>query len=208
MALFKRLKKSEDEVPKELPTLAVDEIKANIEKQESVNTKGSDDFEESGAFFEKEYGVSLTDDESKPAFSDKNLITNVNKASNEMSSFVDNDEKSFFKDLLKNVNEESKSLQKLDDWYTREFASKDIVHQMREYWEKQKPDLVMKYVGNEMKDKLITKTNKLHNLELEWQKIYFELMQKEEAIRQEEKELKETLSEFVKLCKKHLGKKK
>lgn len=116
----------------------------------------------------------------------------------------------FFKDLIKNSVEEMDNLDKLDEWYKTKFASKDLVLQLRDYWQNQKPELFMKTVGPEVKDRIIAKANQLHELEREWQGVYFSLLSKEEEIRKEEKELKEMLGEFVNLCKRFSeeGKKK
>jgi len=79
---------------------------------------------------------------------------------------------------------------------------------MREYWEKQQPEILLKNVSGDLKNKLMNKTNKLHKLEKEWQEVYFHLMEKEDLIRKEEKELKGDLSEFINLYKSSLKKKK
>jgi hypothetical protein len=42
----------------------------------------------------------------------------------------------------------------------------------------------------------------LQGLEKEWQDIYFDLIEKEEEIKDKEKELKKMLKEFIELCKK------
>ena len=55
---------------------------------------------------------------------------------------------------------------------------------------------------------LLEKTDKLHHLEKDWQEIYLGLIKKEEEIRKEEKELKDSLSEFIGVYKKSLNKDK
>ncbi|RMD67480.1 hypothetical protein D6817_01525, partial [Candidatus Pacearchaeota archaeon] len=110
-------------------------------------------------------------------------------------------EQSYFKDLIKNIIEQSENLDKLDSWYKKKFLPEDIVVHMREYWEKQQPQLLLKSVGGELKEKLVEKTERLHELEREWQEIYLELLAKEEEIRKQEKELKEALAEFITLLK-------
>jgi len=78
---------------------------------------------------------------------------------------------------------------------------------MREYWQKQQPELLLKNISGELKNKLSAKTNKLHQLEKEWQEVYFSLLAKEDEIRKEEKDLKESLAEFIDLLKRPLGEK-
>jgi hypothetical protein len=100
-----------------------------------------------------------------------------------------------------------RDINKLDAWYKENLQQEDTINQMREYWEKQKPELLIRAVGGEMMAKLKEKTDRLHSLEKEWQDVYFELISKEEEIRTEEKELKKELSEFIELCKKKLKQK-
>jgi len=117
-------------------------------------------------------------------------------------------EKGFFKDLIKNVTDENTDLNEVDSWYANKFLPGDIVCQMREYWENQQPELLFKNFGGELKTKLNEKSEKMHKLEGEWQEIYFSLLSKEKEIRKEEKELKESLSEFLILFKNSVSKDK
>lgn len=112
------------------------------------------------------------------------------------------DEPGYFKELVKSVTTETKDLDKLETWYKNKFLPGDMVFQMREYWQKQQPELLLKNVSGDLKNRLMEKTNHLHSLEKEWQDIYFQLMSKEEEIRKEEKELKGSLSEFIELFRK------
>lgn len=171
------------EVPEELPTLAVDELTQENSKEEKNP--------------EKKYKHWPSKNYSS---FDKEKITN--------SSRVDEEEIGFFKDILKAVTEDTKDFDKLDSWYKNEFLNKDIVLQMRQYWEKQSPNMILKNMGGDLKNRLLEKTDKLNKLEKEWQEIYFSLLAKEDEIRKEEKELKESLSEVISIFKKSLGKKK
>jgi len=114
-------------------------------------------------------------------------------------------EKGFFKDLLKNVKKEISDLEELEKWHNHKFVSEDIVSQMRDYWQNQKPEMILKNFGAGLKKDLEEKVEKLHQLEKDWQEIYVNLIEKEQEIKEEEQGLKETLSEFVKLCKQHLS---
>lgn len=113
----------------------------------------------------------------------------------------------FFKEIMGTLNE-TKNIDKIESFYNNRFMTEDIVQQMRSYWENKKPELIMKNVGSDLKDKISTKTDKLHRLEQDWQDIYFKLTSKEEEIRAEEKELKEAIAEYVTVCKKAYKRKK
>jgi len=114
-------------------------------------------------------------------------------------------EKGYFKELIQSVTEETQNLDKLESWYKSTFLPGDVVFQMREYWEKQQPEILLKNISGDLKNKLLEKTNKLHELEKDWQEIYFQLLSKEDKIRKEEKELKESLSEFMEIVKRSLS---
>lgn len=115
------------------------------------------------------------------------------------------DESGFFKDMLKNITSEMNDINKLDKWYQSRFKGGDIVGQMREYWERQKPELALRSINNELVVNLRDKIERFHALEKEWQEIYMQLMEKESQMREDEKELKESLSEFIDVCKRKLG---
>src|SRR3989339_754121 len=66
----------------------------------------------------------------------------------------------------------------------------------------EKTNSIIKVLGKNFQEKISVKINHLQSLEKEWQNIYFDLIEKEEEIKDEEKELKELLAEFVKICKK------
>jgi hypothetical protein len=77
---------------------------------------------------------------------------------------------------------------------------------MRKYWDEQDPAMLFGGSKSELKTKLLEKIESLHKLEKVWQEAYFNLMEKEEIIRKEEKELKEALTEFINVYKKRSGK--
>jgi hypothetical protein len=106
------------------------------------------------------------------------------------------DDKGFFKELIKDLTEEVNS-EKLDTKYKEKILADDIVSQMKTYWEQQKPEVFLQNAGGELKAKLIEKADKLNALEKDWQGAYFNLVAKEEKIRQEERELKQMLSELI-----------
>jgi dGTP triphosphohydrolase len=110
-------------------------------------------------------------------------------------------EKSFFEELRKNISSELSDADKLEDWYEHKFLPKDMVSEMRGYWENKTADSVIHTLGGNFKDRIEEKTIKLQSLEKEWQNVYFDLIEKEEEIKDEEAALKELLSEFVEIYK-------
>ncbi len=112
----------------------------------------------------------------------------------DFSGFEDN--QGYFKELVKSITEKQ-DVNKLDSWYKNKFLPGDVVFQMREYWEKQQPEILLKNVSAELKNRILEQTNKLHSLEKDWQEIYFNLMAKEEEIRKDEKDLKDSIAEFI-----------
>ena len=81
----------------------------------------------------------------------------------------------------------------------------DVVSNMRGYWEGNKADIIIESFGAEYKRQINEKVKILRGLEEDWREIYFGLVKKEEEMKKEERELKETLSEFVNLCKRRNG---
>jgi len=187
MGLFKKKK-----VPEELPDLAIDEIS----KKNSL---------EEGPSEEKQIQEEKTKPDYKPLPRFNSSKENSSDESVSDFSGLDEEEKGFFKEIMENITKETEDIDKLDSWYKNKFLPEDIVSQMRQYWEKQSPEIILKSIGKELKDELLEKTGKLHQLEKEWQSIYFDLLAKEDEIRKEEKELKEALSELMNLFKKSLG---
>ena len=114
---------------------------------------------------------------------------------------VPSEEAGFFSKLQGDLTSELSSLSKLDKWYSSKFLPQDSVEGMKSYWEKQKESSVIKIIGRDFQDKIAEKTENLQKLEKEWQESYFTTIEKEEAIRKEEQELKKVLAEFVGLCK-------
>ncbi len=168
------------EAPEELPTLAFEEINKNLDVPEKQLPKLPK--------IENKYKLLPSQDFS--AFS-------ASQPQNE-------DGQGYFKELIKSITQETQNVSKLDSWYKNKFMPEDVVFQMREYWQKQQPEILLRNISGELKNKLLEQTNKLHNLEKEWQQVYFNLVAKEEEIRKEEKGLKDSLSEFISLYKRSL----
>lgn len=116
----------------------------------------------------------------------------------------------FFDQVLNDINGEIKDLGNLEEWYEKKFLKQDVVSNMKGYWEGNKADILIESFGAEYKKQINEKVQTLKGLEEDWREIYFKLIKKEEEMKKEERDLKETLSEFVDLCKgsKNYGEKK
>ncbi len=167
-------------IPDELPKLVVDEI------EEGPSIKDSKEKEEVSKKIIHSY---LKEKEEK------------SQATNQTLKKSSSQERSFFKELQNNINEEINNLNKLENWYNNKFLPRDIVSDMKDYWEKQKKNSVIQVLGKHFEERITEKTIKLKELEKEWQDIYFDLIEKEEEIREKEQELKKILAEFVEMCK-------
>lgn len=108
---------------------------------------------------------------------------------------------SFFDEILEDINGEMSDVGKLEDWYQKKFVDEDVVQNMKGYWGGKKADIIIESFGAEYKRQINEKVKVLQELEEDWREIYFRLVKKEEEMKKEERELKETLSEFVDLCK-------
>jgi hypothetical protein len=107
----------------------------------------------------------------------------------------------FFDKILDDVNEEVGDLDKLGEWYEKKFLQQDAVSDMKGYWEGNKQDILIQSFGEKYKKEINERIKILKKLEGDWRGIYFKLIKKEEEMKKEERELKDTLSEFVDLCK-------
>lgn len=216
MSFFNLFKK---DVPDELPDLATDEIEKKLETKELKESKEqeSEELKESKEIV-KDY---LTQEEKSEKIKkvekkleevkEKPIEKEIEKVRKLLPKNTENTEESFFNKLQEDINKEATNLNKLESWYNNKFLPQDIVSEMRNYWERQKAGSVVKVIGRNFKDRVTEKTNKLQQLEKEWQNIYFDLIEKEEEMREQERELKSVLAEFVELCKKRTkrkGKKK
>jgi hypothetical protein len=204
--------KKKNSVPDELPDLISDDIEKNSkevnnflkenEKKEEVTTKVEVKKEEPIIENKK---VEDNTRSSKEIIS--RLIKNIKEDEDKRTVQAENEkkftvnDKSFFDELQKNLNKEIGDLSDLENWYEKKFLPRDILSDMRNYWEKQKTESILDLLGKNFQEKIAVKISKLQNLEKEWQSTYFELIEKEEEIKAHEAELKETLREFVEVCK-------
>ena len=212
------LKKSS--APSELPNLAIDSLGVSAAKEDiqptvqvPVNVAqpiGQPIVAPASVVPKKLVGgedyLEVSHDEAvKTVHEDINKIVDENTCSsrNNLDGFNNDKIKrmSFFDEVLKDINSGIKDVGKLEDWYEKKFVGEDVVSNMKGYWEGNKADIIIESFGAEYKRQINDKVKVLRELEEDWREIYFRLVKKEEEMKKEERELKETLSEFVNLCK-------
>lgn len=188
MGLFKLFKKKK--VPETLPDLPLDsstrEILKKFDNSKTLEPKIDSILEES---------LELKRPAKELPTQKEEIRKEITKRRTEHKS--SSEDEGFFKDVIKNAIEETEDLEKLNSWYKKKFEPQDIVHQLRDYWENQKPEILLKKVGKDVKEKILAKTEMLDQLEKDWQEIYFQLLEKENEIRSQEKEIKSLLSELI-----------
>ena len=202
--VLKILKKKK--VPDELPELVSDQISKKSEKEETQEVKPTHQVvtetktvapvmikeERPGTKIEKkEEKIELVD------FPDKETKIQENDSVKKVKP-----DSGFFNDLEKYLTKEIGDLDQLENWYNNKFSSRDVVSDMKTYWEKQKNSSAINLLSKNFQEKILERTEKLQFLEKEWQEIYFQKLEKESEIRENEKELKKMLSDFVEVCKK------
>lgn len=115
---------------------------------------------------------------------------------------INSDASGFMNQIKENLSKEKDDLEKLEKWYTKQFSSQDILSNMKTYWENHKEGFIIRAVGENFQEKIESEIANLGNLENEWQKIYFQLIEKESQIKEGEKKLKGFMAEFFGECKK------
>lgn len=169
-----------EKVPSELPELALDEISSNTEEK-------VENFEE-----EKESNKEVKSSRKTKEIARKSL---------ENSQI----QESFFNEMHEKIEKDIHNLDKLENWYNGKLMPQDTIEEMKDYWSNQKSAVILHLLGTGFKDNIKEKINNLQELEKDWQTIYFELIEKEEQIKREEKELKKTLGDFLEIYKRRLG---
>jgi hypothetical protein len=111
---------------------------------------------------------------------------------------------SFFTNLQENLNNEMDNINHLEEWYNNKLLPEDTLSEMKKYWEEQKSSSVIQVMGKDFQNKISDKINLLQELEKKWQESYFNIIEKEEQIKEQEKELKKMLAEFIGFCKKRV----
>lgn len=203
-----------EKVPDELPDLALDNsdsvspvsVPVNIKNQFSTEEL-SNPVSQAESLQGKNNGVNVEPirGEDYLEFSQKSHGSNHEEIKQQISSHLSDSEsvtqEGFFDKILEDINGEIEDLGKLGDWYEKKFLPQDVISDMKGYWEGNKADIIIKSFGAEYKKKINEQIGSLQTLEEDWREIYFKLIKKEEEMKKEEKELKNTLSEFVNLCK-------
>lgn len=220
MGLFKK-----KIIPSELPELALDDLESNkevhdyLKKEESKNSpteapkeepvselKEVQKAPETKPALEPEKKVSIRK-ENPPVVavkpSEENNASKKEVVQNQPleKKLPSSEEKSFFGDLQNDLNEEISDFSQFEGWYKDKFEKRDVINDMKIYWENQKTASIISILGKSFQEKISQKIIKLQELEKNWQGAYFELIQKEEEIKEQELELKELLAEFVRVCK-------
>lgn len=197
--------------PSELPDLAMDNDSVDSVKTEPVETKKVPVVQPlpvSEPVLQQPVNAPISNTEKVSLVSsDKGIpsVPSIKKKEGLINENLVKDEKfsknSFFDDILEDINGELPDNEKLEDWYEKKFVDEDIVSNMKGYWEGNKADIIIQSFGAEYKREINSKVRALRELEEDWREIYFKLIKKEEEMKKEERELKETVSEFVNLCK-------
>jgi hypothetical protein len=217
MALSKIFKKTN--VPDELPDLAIDELKKDLkkdysekeEKKEEVKPEGETKKEEikeeenpRKEEIKREEDNSESNEKSPEEISEPKEKEEIENQKNKEKS-IDNKanfEKSFFNPLLDELKKENFDPAKINSWYQQRFSDKGAIDEMKEYWEKQKDEFITETIEKEFKERINERMNNLQKLEAEWQEIYINLIQKEEEMKKEEKNIKKIIKDFSEVFKK------
>lgn len=191
-------------VPDELPDLISDELEK--ESMEEVNSYLKEEVKKNSEPEKKEEKIESVKEPAQKFFEvNKNvlnrLIKNVEQTPIRNLNENNFNQKSFFEDFQSALQGEISDLNSLENFYNKKFADRDILDDMKNYWAKQKTENVLELLGKNFQEKISEKVKLLQGIEKEWQELYFELIEKEEEIRNSEKELKDLLKEFMQICK-------
>lgn len=184
MAIFKS-----KEIPEELPDLPLEEFTEEFKKEVSSYLEEETKKEE---IPENKEEASPSDDTESENFEEKNISLNLKTET----------EETFFNNMLKNLETEIKDLSNLEEWFNETFSKKDMITNMKDYWQGQKKDLFLRALVQKFKEKISENIKKLQKMEMEWQEIYFKLAEKEEEMKKQEEILKKAISEFISVGKK------
>ena len=213
MALSKMFKKTS--APDELPDLAIDELKKDLNKdfsgKEEVKTG---DKKESVPEKKEEVKKEEVKEEAPKAETPKEEVkkedapkaetqeTPPESTSEKKEEEKVNLEKSFFNPMLTEFKRENFDPSKINSWYQKRFSEKGVIDEMKEYWENQKDEFITETVEKEFKSRINERMVHLQKLEAEWQKIYIDLIKKEEEMKKEEIHIKKVIKEFSDVFKK------
>ncbi len=186
--------KTEEQSAEEQPAETSEDGTATEESSENAEEKPAE--ENSEATNEEQPAEEKTESEENS----ESTETTEEQPSEETPAEENNEldpEKSFFNHLLKEMDEDVSDVEKLSKWYNEKFSKENTVQEMKKHWHKQKNEMIIRSLGKEFKDKIDTKMKNLQKLESDWQKIYFNLITKEEEIKKEELEMKKIIRDFL-----------
>lgn len=187
-------------VPDELPDLAIDDSK-NLTKKEEDKKKSEVQEPTKEKKDEKANNSNTTlNQKSETRSEEEKFVFDIPSHLKEEETPKLSKE-SYFDKILEDINKDIENVSSIEEWYNQKIANKDVVSDMKGYWEENKHEFIIKGIGSEYKKKINEKIAKLQELEMDWREIYFKLIKKEEEMKKEERELKAILSEFVDICK-------
>ena len=195
MALSKIFKKTN--APDDLPDLAIDELKKELKKDYSEKEKIK---EESPKVQEESPKEEPKEERQEEVQETENQ--EIEEPEKELNEEKVNLDKSFFNPLINELKKENFDPAKINSWYQKRFSDKSAIEEMKDYWEKQKNEVITETVEKEFKARINEKMNHLQKLEVEWQEIYIKLIEKEEEMKKEEKNIKKIMKDFSDVLKK------
>ena len=200
-------------VPEELPDLISDEIaKESAKELNSFLEEGNNQNNQNNQHPEQEDKSNQLNDKAQDSFLD-NKVANERSKKNVLSRLVENVEDTrpremrevredgFFSDMENSIKKEIDDLDSFESWFRKKMEGRDVLSDMKNYWKNQKKVAVLDAAAKAFKERISEKISALQMLERDWQMKYFDLIEKEEEIRDAEEELKGMLNEFVKVYK-------
>lgn len=221
MALSKMFKKNN--APDELPDLAIDELKKELKKDYSEKVEVKEPAVEvkeetpkvQEAVEEEQEEPEVIEESPKEETTEETEKDNDEKEEEETSEVQNKEdetekieegkinlEKSFFNPLINELKKENFDPAKINAWYQKRFSDKSAIEEMKEYWENQKNEFITETVEKEFKARINERMHKLQKLESEWQERYIKLVEKEEEMKKEEKNIKKIIKDFSEAIKK------
>ena len=190
-------------VPDELPSLISDEIEK--ESLDEINTALKEEKKEDSKEEEEKIVANKEREAVQKKKTNDNVVNRLIKGVEgtpvrEIVKSTSSD-KSFFAEMQEKIVDDLDDVDALEDWYENKVNSGDVVKKMKAYWNSQKKASVLDVMAKSFKEKISKKVSELQKLEKDWQTVYFELVEKEELIKESEAGLREMVSEFMIICK-------
>lgn len=112
---------------------------------------------------------------------------------------IDSDQ-SFFAQLERELLEENDSIEDLEPFLKKRLYSTNVLEDMKGHWKEKRKVLELDMQIKEYRSKILDKISHLKEIEKSWQQNYFNLIEREEKIKEEELELKKLLEELTSIC--------